>query len=247
MELNIKVTTSDNCKIIVQDLTQYLSETFEGTVKGKFKFSETVAIDILRHNQSKETKYINPTYNNHQNSNNSEINVTFDGWFTVMHVVIPTKDWFDKELGKEEGSALGLYNAIYFSDGQAVYKYINQKIEETTIEEILELNPINTTVSRVEQDYVSICFLRKCYINLCQQIFNSRGFSSCWSNNKIDSDIIYRRDLVWMAINVIKYLTECNQLAEVQRIIETINGCNGLCSTSNKTSMSNGCGCSKHS
>jgi hypothetical protein len=48
-----------------------------------------------------------------------------------------------------------------------------------------------------------------------------------------------------MAINVIKYLTECEQLAEVERIIETIQGCNGLCVSSNLTSKTNGCGCSK--
>ena len=48
-----------------------------------------------------------------------------------------------------------------------------------------------------------------------------------------------------MAINVIKYLTECEQLAEVERIIETIQGCNGLCVSSNLTSKTNGCGCPK--
>ena len=57
--------------------------------------------------------------------------------------------------------------------------------------------------------------------------------SACWNKNKIDSELIYKRDLVWMSINVIKYLTECEQLAEVERILETINGCNGLCTSSN--------------
>lgn len=48
-----------------------------------------------------------------------------------------------------------------------------------------------------------------------------------------------------MAINVIKYLTECEQLAEVERIIETIKGCNGLCVSSDVTSKTSGCGCCK--
>ena len=48
-----------------------------------------------------------------------------------------------------------------------------------------------------------------------------------------------------MAINVIKYLTECEQLYEVERIIETIQGCNGLCSSSDVSSKVGGCGCSK--
>lgn len=246
MELNIEVVTSDSCKVIVKDLSKYLPEDQSGIVKGKFKFSDTVSIDVLQHNKSQETIYRDPVYSLHTANNPIQIPVTFDGWFTVIHVVLPSKEWFDKELSKQEGSAIGIYSLVYFSDGASVYKYVDGHTEETTIEEILEVNPVNTTISKTEKDYVSICFLRKCYINLCQQIFNNRGFSSCWKKNEIDSDLLYRRDLVWMAINVIKYLTECEQLAEVERIIETINGCNGLCATSDITSKTSGCGCGKH-
>ena len=53
-----------------------------------------------------------------------------------------------------------------------------------------------------------------------------------------------------MALNVIEYLTqqhtECNPtLNEVERIIEIINGCNGLCTSNISNSNINGCGCSK--
>lgn len=245
MELSIKITTSDSCKVIVQDLSAYLPEDQTGIVKGKFKYSDTISIDVLQHNKSKETVYTDPVYTLHNTADPVNIPVKFDGWFTVIHLVLPTKDWFDRESSKQEGSAIGLYNIVYYSDGASIYKYVNGQSSETTIDEIIEVNPVDTTVSRTGEDYVSICFLRKCYINLCQQIFNSRGFSPCWNKNDIDSDLIFRRDLVWMAINVIKYLTECEQLAEVERIIETIKGCNGLCISSDVTSKTNGCGCYK--
>ena len=48
-----------------------------------------------------------------------------------------------------------------------------------------------------------------------------------------------------MAINVVKYLTQCEQLSEAERVIETIQGCNGLCVSTNLTNSTNGCGCSK--
>ena len=245
MELSIKITTSDSCKVIVQDLSAYLPEDQTGIVKGKFKYSDTISIDVLQHNKSKETVYTDPVYTLHNTADPVNIPVKFDGWFTVIHLVLPTKDWFDRESSKQEGSAIGLYNIVYYSDGASIYKYVNGQSSETTIDEIIEVNPVDTTVSRTGEDYVSICFLRKCYINLCQQIFNSRGFSPCWNKNDIDSDLIFRRDLVWMAINVIKYLTECEQLAEVERIIETIKGCNGLCVFSDVTSKTSGCGCCK--
>ena len=47
-----------------------------------------------------------------------------------------------------------------------------------------------------------------------------------------------------MAMNVIKYLTECEQLAEVNRIIETIQGCNGVCTPNTLIDNSDDCGCS---
>lgn len=245
MELNINVTTSDNCKIMVSDISTYLAEDFSGTVKGKFKYSDTVSIDVLQHNKTTETVYRDPVYTKHDTLQPINIPVEFDGWFDVIHLVLPSIEWFNREINKSEGSALGLYDLVYFSDGIDIYKYLDGNVSQVTIIEVLEVNPINTTVSKTNRDYVSICFLRKCYINLCQQIFEDRGFSRCWNKNKVDSELIYKRDLVWMAINVIKYLTECEQLAEVERIIETIQGCNGLCVSSNLTSKTNGCGCSK--
>ena len=245
MELNINVTTSDSCKIIVSDISTYLAEDFSGTVKGKFKYSDTVSIDVLQHNKTTETVYRDPVYTKHDTLQPINIPVEFDGWFGVIHLVRPSIEWFNRESDESEGSALGLYDLVYFSDGIDIYKYLDGNVSQVTIIEVLEVNPINTTVSKTNRDYVSICFLRKCYINLCQQIFEDRGFSRCWNKNKVDSELIYKRDLVWMAINVIKYLTECEQLAEVERIIETIQGCNGLCVSSNLTSKTNGCGCSK--
>ena len=238
MDLKIKIITCnacDNCKVTVQDNSTYLPEDSTGVVKGKFKFSETISIDVLQLNKTSEIVYINPTYTDHSTVKEATLQVDSDGWFSLVHLVLPSVEWFNKEKAKTEGSALGLYDIVYFIDGDIVYKYINQSIQQVDISEILEINPVNTTISKTSEDFVSICFLRKCYINLCKQILDNRGFSSCWNKNKIDSELIYKRDLVWMAINVIKYLTECEQLAEVERIVEIINGCNGLCTSSNSS------------
>lgn len=240
MELNINITTSDKCKIVVQDVSTYLAEDFSGIVKGKFKYSDTISIDVLQHNQTLKT-----IYTKHDTLKSIDIPIGFDGQFSLVHLVIPNIEWFNKELEKTEGSALGLYNIVYFSDGIDIYKYINGKTSQVTIDDILEINTVNTTISRISRDFVSICFLRKCYINLCQQIFNDRGISKCWNKNKVNSELIYKRDLVWMAINVVKYLTQCEQLAEADRVIKTIQGCNGLCVSTNLTNSTNGCGCSK--
>ena len=245
MDLKIDIITNETCKVLVQDNSEYLAENIESVVKNKFKYSDTISIDVVQHNKLEEAEVKVSTYSLHTNKEDIEIPIKFDGWFTIHHIVLPSDVWVYKELSKETGSAIPLYSIVYFTDGKGVYKYINKQVVAASIEEVLEINPINTTISKTQKDYVSICFLKKCYINLCQQIFENRGFSSCWNKNNIDSELVYKRDLVWMAINVIKYLTKCEQLYEVERIIEQINGCNGLCNKSNITSKVSGCGCSK--
>lgn len=253
MIASIKVTTENNCKIYIEDTSEYSQSSNE---THEFSYSDTVSIDILKHNKLQETVYKNAVISNHSNTEKVQIPIDMDGWFSIVHIILPSKEWFDTQLNKTEGSRLWFYDVVYYSDGSRIYKYvpgITETSQEVLLEEILNLNlkARDYTVYRIEEDYVSICFLQKCYINLCQQIFSSRGISPCWNKNAVDSELIYKRDLVWMAINVITYLTElhseCNPtLYEVERIIENINGCNGLCQSGELYKKSNsGCGCSK--
>ena len=250
MKSSINVTTCNNCEIHIEDTSAYLEET-KSEGKHQFKYSDTISIDILRHNKLDKNVYKDIIFSDHSTREPITMPVKVDGWFSIIHIILPSKDWFDTQLEKIEGSRLGLYGFIYYSDGITIYKY-NPKTKEKPVavplDEILELNleAGDYTIYSNETDYVSICFLRKCYINLCKQIFNSRGFSSCWSKNTIDSELVYKRDLVWMTINVIKYLTECNQLMEVERIVEVLQGCNSsICPSNLNTSKVNGCGCGK--
>lgn len=240
----INITTSNNCKLYIEDKSQYSERSGE---KDKFSYSDTISIVTLRHNKLNESLYKDVIIAKHTNNKIIEIPVNIDGYFQVVYLVLPTKDWVDSQL-EREGSLLKLYDFVYYSDGMTIYKYC-PKTEDTPIavspDEILDLNldAGSYTIYKIEQKYISICFLKECYINLCQQIFNNRGFSSCWNKSNVDSELVYKRDLVWMTINVIKYLAEREQLVEIERIIETIQGCNGLCV--NSTTKSNGCGCSK--
>lgn len=131
----------------------------------------------------------------------------------------------------------------YYSDGEKIYfKSIDGSIREVSEQELVEVNADAYNLIKHTYDFFSVCNLRKCYVALCQKIFNSRAFDRCF-NNKVDSDLIYRRDLVWAALNVIQYLVDSNQLCEAQRLLERITGCNGLCS--NTELGIQGCCCSQ--
>lgn len=249
MNIDIKVCTSNTCEVIIKDITPtggesgYLPESFTGVAKGRFRRSDTVTIDMLILNKTEGQEIQTPRFN----TENKVINipVKFDGWFNVCRVVLPSKEWFERELNRETGSAIQSYDIVYYSDGEYLYKYIDGNSQVATIKEITDRNTEGTTISRVFKNYVSICFLKKCYLSLCQQIFNSRGFSKCWNRSQIESDLVFRRDLVWTAINVIKYRVKFNQFAEAQRVIEQIGGCNGLCKSEFRQTSNHGCGCTK--
>ncbi len=244
MELKINVITNNTCKVYVQDLTTYRQDNDGLGDFNNFYLQDTISVDLLIQNKLQEDITKEIIISNHEDSL-VQIPVTIDGVFSIVHYVLPTKEWFDREFQKPSKGEISHYDIVYYSDGENFYKYIDSTSEIVPFEEILNLNlnAAKYTVYNVEKKYVSICFLRKCYINLCQQIFNNKMFSSCWSKSNVDSELIFKRDFAWMAINVIKYLTECEQLEEVQRIIENIQSCNGIC-PQNLKSNGNGCGCS---
>ena len=141
-----------------------------------------------------------------------------DGFYTLCTIKISTDERFP----------------YYYKDGK-FYK----NIEQVPLQEIIDVNP---EVSKVEidyQNYFQVCRLKKCYINYCQQIFDKRLNLECKISD-INSNLIYKRDLVWSALNVIKYMTELDQYEEAERLLERITGCNGLCDQSDSNG---GCGC----
>lgn len=242
MELNIELNIIDN-QIFVSDLgSSYLEESDESIPLNRFRRSETKSLAFVSINKiDKEEEVFTHTFGN-------VLNVDKDGWLKVHYLVLPTKEWLLRVLQKP--NAIGIYDIVYYISKNKVYWYqpsSEEFGEVTKLEEILDiaqLPNVKTSISIVSKDQVSICNLQKCYINLCQQIFQSRGFTQCWNKNNIESELIYKRDLVWMAMNVIKYMVECNQLYEAERIIELLHSCNGICSNKKVRNNDNGCGCS---
>lgn len=208
------IQTDSNGNIIIMDDLIY-------PVKGMSK-EDCVSIYIVQNNRT-----VNPVVIYYQVGNPGE---TFtipaqDGYISFCHIVVPTKEFFDSHEGQ----------FTYWGDQNGkVYK----ESGEVDIQEVIEVNDSN--LIRHMHNFFSVFHLRKCYISLCQKIFNDGGFDRCF-NTKIDKNLIYKRDLVWAALNVIQYMIDFNQLAEAQRLLERINGCNGLCAGVNTGDK--GCGC----
>ena len=248
MNCNSRITYDENCNIIIHDIN----------------YDENYAyVYILQLNKSNEiitqvaTKEITPEeiiiQVGNPNSENvivldesnicdtkvircSEIRVpetqvifkgTEDGFYTLVTVKIP----------------MDPTQEYYYRDGK-VY-HIN---EEADLSLLLELNPEYSGLDVDHEYYFLTCHLRKCYISICQQIFDQVHSLNC-DKPSIDSNLIYKRDLLLSAINIIEFMAERDQFKEAELLLERIMNCNGLCDMKcNKThkhsSKPCNCGCS---
>lgn len=241
--LNITDQTQEDGQYIPEDIMDDVS--LEGYYQGnKFKYSQTYTINIIEHNATTGSTIETVLYTEHCSYlDEAYYTLTKDGYYTIYHLILPSINWLEEELQKED-SILNSGIAIYVTDGAKIYHYYNGQITEQEPAVIKDINTQETTISRIEGDSFSICFLYECYINLCKQIFNSMNIR-CLNQNDNLSDLIFKRDFLWMTINVIKYYTDFGNLLEAQRILESVNYCNGMCTEQTIQNNNNyGCGCS---
>lgn len=130
-----------------------------------------------------------------------------DGFYTLITVKVP------RDPSKE----------YYYRDGK-VY-HIN---EEVDLALLLELNPEVSGLIVTPEYYFQTCHLRKCYISICQQIFDQVHSLDC-NKPPFDQNLTYKRDLLLAAINVLEYMAERDQFKEAELLLERIMECNGLC------------------
>ena len=270
MESHFILTTVSDCKLQIVDQSDYVKES---TITD-YSFSDSVSLNLLYNNQinndilikqevldhsdidlqSKQYNYIatedannyasvDDNYITLESKDISEFQLKNDGKLTAYHFIIPTKQWLNKFTS---GVLFQTYAILIYYDNGQFYKSIDGGVtsELITYELIKEINPITTNIAKCKKPTFSICFLYKCYINYCKQILE-QNISKCITK---DSDLVFRRDFVWMTINVVKYYLENGQLDEAQRLLEETMSCNGFCKSNIlKYSLTNntvsGCGC----
>lgn len=129
-------------------------------------------------------------------------------------------------------------------DSQAEYYYNNNNFycngTKIELQELIRLSSTTSEIKVTYDYYFQTCNLKKCFIDICYQIFDT---PSICDNSKVDSSLIYKRDLIWSALNVIRYMSEMGQYEEAERLLERIMGCNGLCNNKCHSSRNSKCGC----
>ena len=257
----VKICKEDNCTITITDVTQdsdnYLDENITDTLvyhqNNKFKYSETATVNIVCKHTTTDTTIVNTYITTHETYLDEEhVYLEQDGYYTIYHVILPTKDAVTDVLDTHDTSYKGyvvedcdniaLYTTA-FNPAVGIYGqwlYLKIPISPQELVELIDAGDFeNTTISSVVLTQFSICNLYNCFLKKCNTLFKS--MSPCQPKS---SEAQYQRDLVWMVINVIKYYVEIGQLLEAQSLLESLNYCGELCSDE-VVSQTSDCGCNK--
>ena len=253
MESHFILTTLSGCKIQIVDQTEY---PVQSTIDS-YSFEDSVSLNVVINNSLKGDKIVDKEILVHKDhcdkqftvdgdtftgKDISEFQLSNDGKFTAYHLIVPTKEWVSKFTTEE---LLAKYPYLYYYDEGLRRSLDGGKTSELVEQELVyQVNITGTSLLRCKRSTFSICFLFKCYINYCKRVLDQQ-ISKCITKDK---DLLFKRDFVWMTINVIKYYIELGQLDEAQRLLEETMSCNGFCKSNmvNYSLLNNtvsGCGC----
>lgn len=224
----------------LDDGKQYLPEDSALTARNRFKFTDTASIDIFRLNSTGGSHNTPAVITMRDNLKPSEIKLDSDGWFTAIHIVIPTQNWVYNELSKKN-SIIYVYDVVYFTDGKDIYTCTKGKIERTTLQHLLDEVSENTTISRTDTDYVSITLLQTQLAESYKSLFETRMYNGGCKLNACEANRLLA------AVNLTRHYVRMGQLAEAERIIEKVNYFNNPIPNRHfrkDTKTYNDCGCS---
>lgn len=251
MIANCKICKSGTCKIQVEglenDSNQYLSQP-QVSIRN-YTFDQTITLNVSYSIDSKENKiYEKYSIVPHTDIDIDEIEMDKDGLKQIDHFIIPTNEWFNYIIERDVTSLDGYTIVYYFNlEDENFYKYVNGEIVKVSINEILEVNSEVTTLIKTSVNTFIMCHLEKCFFSLCLYLLENLPCNDPCIQNKLSGfklDIL-NRDIIWMAINAIKYALEQQQFFKAQYLLEQIQTCWGICkdSTYIKSSNTSGCGC----
>lgn len=250
MNSEFKICKSGNCGVTITGLEldngSYLDESSVLTSFRTYKYSESITMNALSSINLEEVETL-VKYENKDHSlfpiDDSTFIMPKDGLYALFHLIIPTKTWLDNVLAKNPDD-LKMYDTIIYFDvtDETYYKYIDSITKEVvTVSELLNLTDItkSTVVLGVKNTF-NLCYLNECFYKINKMILDTLP-KKCKTDISVE-DFSFKRDILWMAINTIKYAIETQQLFEALRILENVNNCHSICD-SLRTYKYNSCGC----
>lgn len=234
-----------DCNLQISDSTQnynqYLpDDSNEYITAGRFKYRETYTINVIKYVSTTETEILTTIITPHVDEHDRVMyldeacyKLFKDGHYIIEHIILPN---LECALRTKDVHSKG----VYATDGQNFYVLNGDELKPITIEDLLEVDIEGTSISKSTQETFSLCILNNKYLELCKQEFTSLINNACPNKQARNLDI----DLVWMAINAIKYSIEFGMLTQAQAMLEEIFRCTGIAKLNKNNKTGNhGCKC----
>ena len=251
MEARCSICKQGTCGIQVsgleKDSDQYLDS--EQVSFRNYTFEQSATINVIIAIASDETEEIESfSLVPHSDIDVDEIILKKDGLKRVEHIIIPTQAWFNYVYERDESSFDQYTNGVYIlGEDDKFYKYKFGNLEEVDINEILEINQTDTTLIKTSLHTFELCHLEECFFKLCMFLLDRMPcIDPCFTEKmKSFSGEILNRDIIWMALNAIKYCIEQQQFFRAQKILERVETCWGICRDLDNINSTGykGCGC----
>lgn len=251
MEAKFSICKKGTCGIQVSGLERdsdfYLDSP--GVSKRNYAFEHTATLNaVIAIDSSEEETLESYSLVPHIDIDIDEITLKKDGLKRVEHIIIPTYEWFLYVRDMNESSFDDYPNGVYFiGEGDKFYKYHYGIITEVPLQEILEINQEDTTLIKTSLHTFELCHLEECFFKLCMYLLeNMPCIDPCFNDKaKGFAGEILNRDIIWMALNAIKYCIEQQQFYRAQKILERVETCWGICRDLDNINSTQykGCGC----
>lgn len=257
MKLEVNFNLDEKGHLTIEDASKYyeryIPEYYSYKTYTDRKYSETQSVIIIVKKDatgdvSKDKIYKQITYK-HQNEklDVDTLDVTFneDGYYIVYYYNIPTEYWI-----KSVNNPVDHFDYLFYINrkGEIIYRYkdslgriIDEIIKPEKLISYIQ-DTVTTSIDKKVQKIFPLSKLNCCYYSYAKQLFDVL-LKRCPSEE--NKDQIYKRDFVYMTIQIIKYLVGFDQYLEAQRLLDLINGCGGFCSSVGKIKGKSDCGCSK--
>ena len=204
---------------------------------------------------------VDSTYSN--NFTAKFYSLVLDGSYTVTRYFIPSLTFYTAN------SSNAIYTDItqFYTDGTTIYKVISGTPTAISISTFATTSLTNTNCISSNVSFLSTCYMNLCYFRLLSTITDHNiglqhyrssdnyrqdygdTYYDSYRNSRSEDDKRFiveefkeKRDIIYMTLEVIKYLQDVNNITQIQKLIESIDICGIICPPIISSTSSN-CGC----
>lgn len=231
MKLNINIHETVAGDLFVKELAGE-----QGFYDKVIPFNQSVSITVLKRVTTKTSEIVKAFIHNHAVTEvSNKFKVKNDGWYEITHVILPVLQWAEQQES--------LPDRVYASDGRSLFIIDNNVITEVTVEDFLKDQELQLCLGMVQKSVFVLFNLWQCYFNYVKRMLEAE----CSKDNSCsdcNDEGTKNRNLIWIFLNALQYHVHFGELQEAQELLESISGCNSLCSNEMFSKLYD-CGCGK--